>query len=365
MQQGFFKALSLVFDIEAVVQIVQTPISGSGEPDPEASPQYRSDAVAVVSHFCHNYPAVRVEPTEADVTRLRATAASLPPAAVPVALGEELEEAARDGSWRPMLRAICALAAFVAAGGPAAFVAASVTQELRELLRYLTREVPQCRMRASELLSLADQLYELAFQDAQAPEEEGAATEPEAELDALAGSPSRNGQAALGFPSAKPSSPMLKPAALRAQHLATQLHQLPCHSRELTAEFSPKHATLLPPPPVSVTWVETGAEGKKLELAFPPPEKPVVAALAQAAPVVAGAHQEKENPDLQGLFSPVPEKPPPVLLAGLLPQKHHGFAAGLSRQKQLNLLPLSAVDALHLPKYKDAFDFAALTTTRI
>eukprot|EP00442_Polarella_glacialis_P009176 CAMPEP_0115120900 /NCGR_PEP_ID=MMETSP0227-20121206/45951_1 /TAXON_ID=89957 /ORGANISM="Polarella glacialis, Strain CCMP 1383" /LENGTH=511 /DNA_ID=CAMNT_0002522627 /DNA_START=39 /DNA_END=1574 /DNA_ORIENTATION=+ len=121
--------------------------------------QKADDVLEIVSQFCQEYPAARVQPTAEELTTLLSRCAPFRPTHVAAAFTEQLS--LRDGimEWQPRFRALCALELCVeegqVPGSAPRGVANLVREESGALLEYLASDVPQCAAKARRVLAAA------------------------------------------------------------------------------------------------------------------------------------------------------------------------------------------------------------------
>lgn len=148
-------------DLHDLVSEAVSNIGGGAakERETEVPAAHEDEALKILSEFCEDYPAVRVEPTAAELDALWARCRHLHPSAVATGVCEQLSWDSGTSEWQQRLRSLHVLEHFAAQGGPGEAVAREVCEEAEDILRHLVMEVPQCRTVALRILaaqSLAD-----------------------------------------------------------------------------------------------------------------------------------------------------------------------------------------------------------------
>jgi len=116
---------------------------------------YRSKAAWEVRKFCNKYSAKLIEPTSSELTDVSAACAEFPPAAVTAGIYDQLASWGFGGDldWQPRLRALCLLEYMLSQPGLAHQAASAAVDDLRQLLQFMSAEVPQCKGVACRLLT--------------------------------------------------------------------------------------------------------------------------------------------------------------------------------------------------------------------
>ncbi|CAE7369029.1 unnamed protein product [Symbiodinium sp. CCMP2456] len=146
--------LDKILDLQDLLLQTFSPAEPSGKILPEVAinrqQQIESEqAIARFSQTCH---ATRVAPSRTELEEVWAACRGLSACHVAACLVAEITGAE---DWRPRLRMLHLLEFLHRQGGAAAIVADETLSEIEELLRFLSKEVPQCRAIACHLLCFA------------------------------------------------------------------------------------------------------------------------------------------------------------------------------------------------------------------
>lgn len=138
-----------------VASLTSEPSDGSEERELKQAELHRAKAAWEVHKFCNNYATMVIEPTENELRDMWATCAGFPPAAVTTCIYDQLASWGRSGDldWQPRLRALCLLEHMLQQPGPTHGTACAAVDDLRQLLRFLSAEVPQCKGVACRLVA--------------------------------------------------------------------------------------------------------------------------------------------------------------------------------------------------------------------
>lgn len=131
------------------------PSDGAEAREMQQMEVYRSKAAWEVRKFCNKYSAKLIEPTQSELTDISATGAEFPPAAVTAGIYDQLASWGFGGDldWQPRLRALCLLEYMLGQPGLAHRAASAAVDDLRQLLQFMSAEVPQCKGVACRLLT--------------------------------------------------------------------------------------------------------------------------------------------------------------------------------------------------------------------
>jgi len=138
-----------------VTALTSVPSDGTEALEKVQMDVYTSKAAWEVRKFCNNYSAMLIEPTLNELTDMWTACAEFPPAAVTTGIYDQLASWGRSGDldWQPRLRALLLLEYMLFQPCPAHQVASAAVDDLRQLLEFLSAEVPQCKAVACRLLA--------------------------------------------------------------------------------------------------------------------------------------------------------------------------------------------------------------------
>jgi len=146
--------LDKILDLQDLLLETFSPAEPSGKilPEVAVSRQQQIESEQAIARFSQTCHATRVAPSRTELEEVWAACRGLAACHVAACLVAEITEAE---DWRPRLRMLHLVEYLHRQGGAAAVVADETLSEIEELLRFLSKEVPQCRAIACHLLCFA------------------------------------------------------------------------------------------------------------------------------------------------------------------------------------------------------------------